>query len=299
MRLLVTGASGLLGSNIVLAALDAGHDVLATYHTIKPNLPTLRRRLDITDHGSFEALLKDFGVEAVVNCAAMTDVDACESAPGQSEEVNGRTPGKLAAACRKEGSAFIQVSTDYVFDGERETKYQEDAAPNPIQSYGRTKLVGERSVRRNHPSPLIVRLSFVYGVHGATGDLEGFPAWVTSQLAEGREIPLFIDQFVTPSRVGQAAETILKLLEESTTGTYHVACRDCVSPYEFGKEICREIDADGSALVSSKMNEVTREAPRPAYTCLDVGRVEERLGRPQPALREDLSEIGEALEENG
>lgn len=296
MHLLVIGAGGLLGSNVVSTAVDADHDILGTYHTAEPDLSAPSRQLDVTDRDAFRELVDEFAPDVVVNCAAMTDVDGCESDPDRADEANGRAPGEMAAICTERDVAFVQISTDYVFDGERETKYGDDADPNPIQAYGRSKLTGERRVRERHPSPLVVRLSFVYGVHGATGDLEGFPAWVVSRLGAEEEIPLFVDQHVTPSRAGQAAETILALVDGDATGTYHVACSECVTPCEFGEAICELIDADASLLTESTMDDVSRPAPRPTHTCLDVERVEDRLGRPQSDLSVDLRAIRSALE---
>lgn len=296
MQLLVTGAGGLLGSNIVSTAVQAGHDVLGTYHTAEPDLLAPHRRLDITDHETFRKLINESAPDVVINCAAMTDVDSCESEPTRAEKVNGQAPGKIATVCAERNIGFVQISTDYVFDGKRETKYGEDVTPDPIQTYGQTKLTGERRVSECHSSALIVRLSFVYGVHGATSELEGFPAWVVSRLDTGEEVPLFVDQHITPTRAGQAAETILTLISDNATGTYHVACSECVTPYEFGEEICDQIDIDTSLLMESTTADVSRSASRPAHTCLDIDRVGARLGRPQPNLLEELQAIRSSLE---
>lgn len=295
MRVLVTGSGGLLGSNVVMEAVDAGHSVVGTYHMTEPELPAPCRRLDVRDHDAFRTLVEEFEPDVVVNCAAMTNVDECESRPGRADEVNGRAPGRLAAVCNEGEIEFVHISTDYVFDGESELKYAEDAEPNPVQAYGRSKLLGERRVRKTHSSPLVVRLSFVYGVNRATGALEGFPTWVLSQLGSGEAVPLFVDQHVTPSRAGQTAETVFELIADQANGTYHVACRDCVSPYGFGETICEQVGADGSLLTSSTMDDISRAASRPAHTCFSVERVEEQLGRVQPDLAADLRAIEDAL----
>lgn len=295
MEVLVTGAAGLLGSNVVTRAFDAGHHVTGTYHTTVPELPVPTRRLDIRDTDAFRSIAEELVPDMVVNCAAMTDVDDCEASPDRADAINGRAPGELAATCATADITFVHVSSDYVFDGESESKYAEAAEPNPIQAYGRSKLLGEKRVRENHPSPLVVRPSFEYGIHGASGELQGFPAWVVSRLGGGEDAPLFVDQRVTPTRAGQAAESILELVAAGADGTYHVASRDCVSPFEFGEAICRQIRADESLLTLATMDDVSRPAPRPTHTCLHVARLEERLGRPQPGLADDLDTIGDAL----
>lgn len=115
----------------------------------------------------------------------MTDVDSCETNTELARQVNGSTPGSLASVCHRRGISFCHVSTDYVFDGQSRQPYAEDDETEPIQTYGESKVAGEKAVRKSHDSALIVRVSFLYGCHGASGSLIGFPAWVTAQLREG------------------------------------------------------------------------------------------------------------------
>lgn len=296
MRVLIIGVTGLLGSNVVTRSVNAGHYVSGTYHTTEPELSVQCRQLDIRERDVFLALVENAEPDVVLNCAAMTDVDECEAKPDRANEINGRAPGEMANICDERDIEFVHFSTDYVFDGENESKYGEDADPAPIQAYGRSKLVGEQRVREHHSAPLIVRLSFVYGMDRISGELEGFPAWVVSRLNAGEDVPLFVDQHVTPSRAGQVAETVLELVADGADGTYHIACRECLSPYQFGEEICRQVGVDDSALTPSAMANVSRSASRPAHTCFSVDRVEKELGRPQPALNDDLGAIRDALE---
>lgn len=298
MRVLVTGSGGLLGSNIIARATKAGHVGLGTYHTSEPNLSAKCEMLDISDVDAFRDLIDEFGPDSIVNCAALTNVDACESSQSRAKRINGIAPGKMAEICSEKGIGFTQISTDYVFDGECRSKYTEDSEPNPIQTYGESKLLGERNVSKGHPSPLIVRLSFVYGIHGATRNLRGFPAWVMSRLSAGKKVPLYVDQSITPTRAEQAAKTILSLITDEASGTYHVACTDCVSPYEFGEAICDQIEHDSTLLNRSSVEDVTKQALRPPHTCLDVRKTEDELNRSQPTLSEDLQAIREKLEES-
>jgi len=241
----------------------------------------------------FEELLAEFSPSVVVNCAAMTDVDECEKQPELAHAINADAPGAMARYCSERGIGFVHVSTDYVFDGESNERYDEGSEPNPLQTYGRSKLAGDRNVRSAHDSPLIVRPSFVYGVNRAseTPELTGFPAWVRSRLADGQEIPLFTDQYVTPSRAGSTAETLLGLIDDGASGAYHVAARSCVTPCEFGRVIASTIGAGTDALEEGSQSDVDRPATRPVNTCLDVEKVEERLGRAQPTLRADVDAI--------
>lgn len=293
MDLLVVGAGGLLGSNVVAEGAGRGHTVTGTYHSSVPALDVTLEQLDIRDEETFRFLLDTYQPDAVVNCAAMTDVDACEADTEAAFEVNGNAPGTLATVCRNHSCRFVHVSTDYVFDGEVETPYTEMAAPDPVQVYGDSKRNGERRVQDADVEALITRLSFVWGCHRATNELTGFPAWVRDRLTAGESTPLFTDQFVTPSRAGQAAATILDLVASDHAGHFHVASRSCVSPYQFGTRLCEHFDASLELLEEGSKRAVDRPASRPSYTCLDVSKVEGALDRPQPTLEADLAAVAD------
>ncbi|MFB6108565.1 MAG: dTDP-4-dehydrorhamnose reductase [Haloplanus sp.] len=296
MRLLVVGASGLLGSNVVAAATTRGWSVVGTYYSETPTLDVPLDRIDVTDDDDVRAVVRASDPECVINCAAMTDVDTCEEHPERAHEVNARAPTEMAAVCAAEGVKFVHVSTDYVFDGRRRTPYAEDADPNPVQIYGESKLAGERGVRDAGVDPFVVRPSFIYGVHQSTDSVRGFPAWLRGRLADGEQTSLFTDQFVTPTRAGHAAETILDLVTGERTGTYHVAARSCVTPFQFGVDLATFLGEDRSLVEPRSRTDVERTAQRPGYTCLDVSRVEAALGRPQPTLGDDLDSLSASLD---
>jgi len=290
MNVLVLGASGLLGSNVVTTVTQRNDTVIGMYRSNDPDLDIPCHRCDLTKDGSVATLLDEHDPNLVVNCAALTDVDKCERDPSTAQTVNADAPSRIAKLCHDRAIMFVHVSTDYVFDGGEQTPYTENYEPNPLQVYGRTKLAGERKVIEAFPEALVVRLSFLYGIHRSTGDLTGFPAWVTSELHAGNEVPLFTDQYVTPSRAAQVAMTLLDLVAADESGIFHVACRSSVTPHELGLEIASRMDATGRVLEGSR-EDVDRAAPRPAYTCLDIGKVETVLDRPQPTLQEDLEDL--------
>lgn len=290
MTVLVLGASGLLGSNVVVTVRQRNNRVVGTYYTNHPDLDVECHCCNLKNTGAVANLIDEHDPDLVVNCAAIADVDECERDPETAREINSDAPGRIAELCDKRNVSFVHISTDYVFDGERRHPYSEDHAPNPIQTYGRTKRAGERAVFEANADSLILRLSFVYGIHRSSGDLTGFPAWIRDELRAGNEVPLFTDQYITPSRAGQVADTILDLVSIDESGLFHVACRNCVTPYQFGQEIASRISITGN-IVEGSRNDVDRTAPRPEYTCLDVDKVETILGRPQPTLEEDLNKL--------
>ena len=295
MRLLVVGANGLLGSNVVHAGQQRGWSVCGTYHSTRPGFDIPLTQFDLQRYGSFADVLTEHDPDVVVNCAAMTDVDGCETEPERARVLNGDAPGELAAACTANDVEFVHVSTDYVFDGTERHSYTESAETNPRQVYGESKLAGEQAVTEETTDALVARLSFVWGIHRSTGDLTGFPAWVRGRLRSGDTVPLFTDQWVTPTRAGQAAETLLDLIEQDATGLFHVACSSCVSPYEFGEVIAEYVDAGEDLLSKGSMEDVERDATRPTCSCLDVERVEATLGRSQPTIREDVEAVRDAF----
>lgn len=293
MDVFVVGAGGLLGSNVVATAIDRGMSVAGSYHSTQSSLGIPLRELDIRASEEFEKLLAEFSPSVVINCAAMTDVDKCEQRPERAHSINADAPSAMARRCSEHGVGFVHISTDYVFDGESDERYGEESEPNPLQAYGRSKLAGDRNVCSAHNSPLIVRPSFVYGVNreSETAELAGFPAWVRSRLNANQEVSLFTDQYVTPSRAGSTAETLLDLVDDEARGTYHVAARSCVTPYEFGRMIASTMGVGADALKEGSQSDVIRPAARPVNTCLDVENVEARLGRTQPTLQEDIDGI--------
>ncbi|MGB9956480.1 dTDP-4-dehydrorhamnose reductase [Haloferax prahovense] len=295
MYAFVIGANGLLGSAVVQTLREQGHDVVGGYHSAAPAFDCPLHQVDITDTEWVVELLDEYGVDVVINCAAYTDVDGCESNPELANAVNAVAPSTIAGACRDREIPFVHYSTDYVFDGETDTFYEEADDASPIQEYGRSKLAGEHAVREANAEALILRLSFVYGARGDTGDLVGFPQWVASTLAAGDTVPLFTDQAMTPSRAGNVAATTLELLDAGASGIFHVASQSAVTPYEFGEAICEVIAGDETLIESSVMADLDRPAARPRRSCLDVSKLENKLGRSQPTLDADLGALEAAF----
>ena len=295
MRLLVVGANGLLGSNVVRAGQQRGWDVSGTYHSARPAFDIPLTQFDLRESDTLDNILSEHDPDVVINCAAMTDVDGCETTPEQAYVLNGDAPGDLASHCDANDIEFVHVSTDYVFDGAGHEPYSESADPDPVQVYGESKLAGEQAVRDEVAEAVIARLSFVWGIHRSRDALTGSPAWVRDQLQSSEEIPLFTDQRVTPTRAGQAAETLLDLIEQDAAGLFHVACSSCMTPYEFGEVIADHVGSSEELLSKGSTADIERDATRPKHSCLDVAKVESTLRRPQPTLREDVETVSGSL----
>jgi len=291
MNVLVLGANGLLGSNVIAAALARGWTVAGTYHTVEPDFETALVEFDIRENEVFSTVLDQIAPDVVVNCAAMTDVDGCEQNAERAHEINATAPGAIAEVAAERDIEFVHVSTDYVFDGTVRAPYPESADTNAVQVYGESKHAGERAVAEAHGRALVTRLSFVYGRHRSTGPLVGFPGWVRERLIAEERTPLFTDQHVSPTRAGQAATTLLELVEAGEQGLFNVASRSCVTPYQFGQTIAQRLSTSAETLTAGSLEQVDRPATRPRYTCLDTDRVARALDREQPSLETDLDAL--------
>ena len=273
-RILVTGASGMLGSDLAPALSSAGHEVLA-----RP-----RSDLDITDEGAVRRTLRELRPDVVVNCAAFTRVDDCETDP-LAAEINGKAVGVLADACGQVSAQLVQVSTDFVFDGTKRTPYVEEDAPRPLSAYGRGKRAGEEEALRL-PGSLVVRASWLFGRSGWN-----FVEAILKQVEGGRErLSVVSDQIGRPTATIDLSEAIAALLEAGASGIYHFANRGEVSWYEFAREILWLAGRSDVPLDAISAQALGRPAPRPSYSTLDTGKYERATGRPIRDFRDPLAE---------
>jgi dTDP-4-dehydrorhamnose reductase len=273
-RVLVTGATGMLGSDLAPALASAGDEVFA-----RP-----KSDLDVTDSAQVDHALRELHPDVVVNCAAFTKVDACETDPS-AFEVNGQAVGFLAAACGRVGARLVQVSTDFVFDGEKRSPYVEDDPTGPASAYGRSKRDGEQEALRL-PGNLVVRASWLFGRSGWN-----FVEAILRQVESGRErLSVVTDQVGRPTATTDLSEAVVALLDAGATGVYHFANRGVVSWNEFAREILWLTGHASVPVDPTTAEALGRPAPRPAYSVLDTGKYERLTGRPIRHFRDPLAE---------
>jgi len=256
MRLLVTGAGGMLGQDVVNAARYVNHDVHAFTHA----------DLDVTDSRAMRRTIRRLGPDAVVNCAAWTDVDGAEADPEGAAALNAQAAGEVAAAADAAGAAIVQPSTDYVFDGEKRAPYVESDRPNPISVYGATKLAGEHAVAEANARHYVVRTSWLFGQGGAN--------FVKTMLRLGRELGEVVvvrDQVGCPTYTGHLADAFIRLDEDEDFGLHHLAGGGECSWFEFALEIFKQTGVDCHTL-SCTTAEFPRPARRPAHSVLGAER---------------------------
>lgn len=263
MRALIFGGAGMLGRALVTEARRRGY----------PTLGLSREQADITDRERLLYWADAFRPDLIVNCAAFTRVDACESERERAFEVNGRAVGNVVAAAEKAGARLIHVSTDYVFDGEAAEPYTEDAEPAPRSVYGASKLEGERQALA-WARALVVRTSWVFGPDGPN-----FARSITDLIERGQH-PLRVvdDQTGCPTYTRFLARALWHLSVLDLTGIVHYRNREPTTWFGFAQEIARLWDRSVEVLPVST-EEVPRPAPRPVYSVLDVSRFQEAVGR--------------------
>ena len=250
MRLLVTGAAGMLGRDVVAAAGDAGHEVAAL----------ARADLDITDADAVRAAIRTARPDAVINCAAWTDVDGAEADEAAATAVNGAAAGHVAAAAAEADARLVHVSSDYVFDGEAHEPYPEDAATGPRSAYGRSKLAGEHAVAPHGAA--IVRSSWLFGPHG-----RNFVDTMRRLGAERSELAVVDDQIGCPTYTGHLAPALIEIAERGLTGVLHVVGQDRCSWFDLAKATFEETGLDCRVRPQSTAD-AGRPAPRPAFSAL-------------------------------
>lgn len=279
MRIIVTGAQGQVGWELTRRAPTFGHEVLAWDVA----------ELDITDAAAVDRALAASGADAVINAAAYTAVDRAEQEPTLAFAVNRDGPAHLAAACARSGIPLLHVSTDYVFDGTKTGSYGEDDPVAPLGVYGQSKWEGDRAVCRLLSRHLILRVSWVFGVHG-----HNFVKTILRLAREREELRVVADQHGCPTWAGDIADTLLELVGRSAEidahaawGIYHYCGEPATTWHGFAGAIVEMARANEPLRVRSVIAIPTADYPtpatRPANSVLDCTKLAARLGiRPRP-----------------
>lgn len=249
MRVLVTGSAGLVGRAVVGHCTAQGEQALGFDHGA----------LDISDPSEVERVFSQARPEVVVNCAAWTDVDGCELDPVRANEVHARGPELLALGCRRLGALLITISTDYVFDGEKDGFYTQRDHPEPKSVYGFSKLAGERLAQAAWARTIVVRTGFVFGVGG-----KNFLSTVVERARQGERLRAIYDAYGTPTYAPDLARRIYELARMDLPGLYHVVNRGAGASFEgFAREALETGGIDSGLIERVTLEALKRPAPRP------------------------------------
>ena len=228
MKILITGSSGMLGTDLVdllksrKASLDPNLKVIEAPHEV----------LDITLEDNVSAFITSHTPDIIVNCAAFTNVDKCETERETAFNVNALGPKYIATAAKKCGARLIQISTDFVFEGNGNKPYTEEDQTNPLSEYGRTKLEGERNIRNHSNSFLIVRTSWLFGHNGVN-----FAAKMLELAEHNKELSIVTDEIGSPTYTPDLAEALLTLIKQGSEGVINVSNDGSCSRYELAEYI--------------------------------------------------------------
>jgi dTDP-4-dehydrorhamnose reductase len=252
MKVVVFGAGGMLGRDVVRAAEAANHEVAGF----------TRAEVDVADAEATANAVKEADAAAVVNCAAYTAVDVAEQHEAEALRANAEGAGNVAAAAAEVGAPVLHPSTDYVFDGSKPQAYVESDEPHPLSAYGRTKLAGEAAVAAANPRHHVVRSSWLFGTGG-----RNFVETMLSLAAEQGQVVVVRDQVGSPTYTGHLAAGLVRLPDWQVYGLRHMAGAGQCSWYEFALEIFEQAGVECHVL-SCTTEEFPRPAPRPAHSVL-------------------------------
>ena len=254
MRVLITGAGGLVGRALVEHCRANGDEVIAYDH----------QSLDIADSGEVQRVIAERRPEAVINCAAWTNVDGCEGDPERTELVNSFGPENLARASREVDAVFVTISTDYVFDGSKEGFYTQRDNPRPINVYGRFKLEGERRSQAAHARTMVVRAGYIFGLGG-----KNFLSTLVTRARNGEKLTAIHDCYGTPTYGRDLAARLRELALKDLPGVYHVVNSGEGASFEtFAREALTVANCPTDTIQTISMDALDRPAPRPRNTRL-------------------------------
>ena len=277
MRILVTGANGMLGTDLVPVLEEEGHVVTATDV----------EELDITIPAQIKNVVKAVEPEIIINCAAYSLVDKAEEEPDKAFLINGAGVENIALACREFGIGLCHLSTDYVFDGEKDKPYAPSDRTDPINIYGASKLAGEDSIQRIWERSYIIRTSWLYGVNG-----KNFVLTILDLAKDQNEIRVVDDQIGSPTWTVSLARILARIVGTGRYGIYHVTdeTEGGISWFRFAEEIVKRAHL-GCLVIPVRSIEFPRVAKRPKNSVLDLAAAKRVFGIEFPSWEKSLKEF--------
>jgi dTDP-4-dehydrorhamnose reductase len=286
---LIIGANGLLGQKLC-RDFSTFHEVVACDlhpHSFAPLSGVTYRSLDVTNQPEIRLLIQNTNPQVIINAAAYTDVDGCETHKKEAWMINVGAVENLARICRDEKIKLIQLSTDYVFDGES-GPYSEEDHPQPVSFYGETKLESEKLVAQSSIDFLIVRTNVLYG--SGYNVKQNFLLWLLEKLSLGEKIKIVTDQFNNPTLADNLSRCMLEMVEKELSGIYHVGGAEYLSRYDFAVKAAVKFDYNPSLISPTQTEFLEQKATRPHWGGLKTDKV-------RKVIRTKLLNVEEGLEQ--
>ena len=286
-RILITGASGLLGLSLALEAVRE-YEVIGVDRGKLKSAPFQVIKVDFLEKNAIDSVIDSTRPDWLINCAAMARLDECEAYPDHARILNAEFPGELANLCAKKSIRFVHISTDAVFDGKKIEFYTEEDLPNPLGVYAQTKLVGERAVQGITSDAIVARVNFFGWSLSGNHSLGEF---FVNNLRASKTVNGFTDVIFCPIFVNYTARLLLDMLKEGLCGLYHVVGVEPMSKYQFGVEIARKFGLE-EKLISPRSVEGSGLSARRAHNLwLSTHKLSTDLGRETPQFSTSLSEF--------
>ncbi|MEQ8926772.1 MAG: SDR family oxidoreductase [Fulvivirga sp.] len=300
MKILITGSNGLLGQKLVKLLIESNEEVIATARNGN-RLPTeytgyTFEEMDITDPVSVEKILQKHCPDAVINTAAMTNVDECEKDKAGCDLLNVEAVKHLIEGCNQINAHLIHLSTDFIFDGTHGPLTEEDK-PNPISYYGESKLKSEELVMAKSYKWSIVRTVLVYGIaHDMSRS--NIILWVKNSLENRKNIQVVNDQWRTPTLAEDLAQGCYLIAKNSTEGIFNISGADMLTPYEMAIQTAEFFELDKSLIEETDGSKFTQPAKRPPKTGFIIEKAKKQLGYQPHTFKEGLKVLGDQLQKS-
>jgi len=296
MKVLLTGANGLLGRHLVKKLAEKGYEVIATAKGESKinsigNGKVKFLSLDITDGAAVNKLMNEVKPDVLLHTAAMTQVDVCELNKIDCWNTNVTATRFLIDSAKETKSRIIFISTDFVFDG-LHGPYKEEDEPNPVNYYGSTKLAAEKAVIQSGLDWAIVRTVLVVG-NTEDGQRQNILTWVKEKLEKGETIKVVDDQVRTPTYVEDLADGIILILEKKSKGIFHIAGKDTLTPYQIARQTAEFLKLNSKLIEKSDASNFTQAALRPPTTGFKIDKAKKELSYQPHSFNEILKEVFE------
>ena len=283
LKFLVTGSAGLIGHQVV-KDLSETHEVFSCYNKSKPEHGNIIK-MDLLNNEMISNVMSEKKPDVVIHLGAMTAVDLCDAQQDNALKINSQATEILAKECSKINSFMVYVSTDYVFDGNT-GMYEENDTANPLGFYGKSKLLGEKSIQNFSSNWCIARTSTPFGLHPTK---KSFPIWVIENLQKQKQIDVLTDQFTSPTYVPSLSRMLIEISERHLTGIIHVAGASKISRYEMASLVSDKLGLDGKLLREISINDIKWEAQRPKDSSLNVSKAISTLNQKPQKIDHDVN----------
>lgn len=292
-RILVTGASGLLGFHFAWLASQQAEVIGITHTQELLNTPFTPVKMDLSQPGAGRQLLKNYHPDVLIHCAALANVDLCAQKPELARQMNTNLPAELATAAEETGIKMVHVSTDAVFDGVA-GDYRESDSPNPLSVYAQTKLEAEQVVLEVCPSAIIARVNF-YG--WSLSGKHSLAEWFFNNLSAKKPMNGFMDIFYCPLEVTQLCSLLDEMVEKDLKGMYHVLSQEQISKYAFGVKLAEQFALDSSLIHPVSWKEGNLLAARSPNLTLQTQKLQHALGKTLPGIQEGMERFYKAYKD--